>query len=206
MRNSLHSVLFILTLFSCKQSKQEDAEKQEVPKALQEKSIDVSSISKRSNDRDLVENLYAEIVENDDDLKKLEKDIADLKSAQNDSAEIFKGYDQKNRSYYNSAEMHISQIKDSVLRERVKMLISRSSDNYNEKTANFKNLLEEVSTKAATLADLHNILKVQTTIPVIEKYQKENLPATDPLISILKQFDKSINKVDSLTGTKTNSN
>ena len=58
MRISLHSVLFMIILFSCKQSKQESDEKKEVPKALQEKSIDVSMISKRSNDKHLVENLY----------------------------------------------------------------------------------------------------------------------------------------------------
>lgn len=189
--------LFMLVLFSCKQSGQQTDEKKEVPKALQVNSSEISLISKRSDNRDLVGSLYNEIVEKDEGLKQLEKDITDLSSNQNDSLEAYRGYDQKNQSYYNSAEVYISQIKDSALKERVKILIAKSLNSYTEKTANFKTLLEQIDTKATTLADLHNILKIQTTIPVIEKYQKGNLPETKPLISILKQFDKTITKVDS---------
>ena len=65
--------------------------------ALQEKSSSEILFSKSRYD-DLVESLYAELVEKNPGLKELEKTIADLKDQKSDSVKPFTKFDSKNTS------------------------------------------------------------------------------------------------------------
>lgn len=59
-----------------------------------------------------------------------------------------------------------------------------------------KALLKQVESKSIVLNDIHTALKVVSTLPVIEKYQKGYLPDSKPLQGLLKQADEVTNETE----------
>lgn len=195
---TLISTVILLTLVSCDNAriKENQEQKQETPKALQdEKSIDI--VSKRGYD-DIIESLYKELADKTPELKDLETKLDALSASKSDSTEQFDKYNGKNHSYYNSADNHLKQINDSTLRKKMKTLISSSLTKYNSKVYRHTELLKSIDKKTMTLDDLHEMLIITTTLPLIEKYQNDNLPTTKSINGYLKQLDKAVQIESSL--------
>ena len=148
---------------------------------------------------DLVESLYTELVEKTPELKKLGRAIDDLERKVRDSSEVFDTYDAKNKSYYAAAKIHLSQIRDSVLRDRINILIEKSLTHYESSTQANKALIRAIGEKKSDLSDLHTVLKISRTLPLMEKFQKENLASTKGLKTVLKEFDEAVRYADSLS-------
>ena len=193
----LVAVFILATLFSCNYTRPKNSQQPETPKALQDKSGE-SFLSKRSYNDDLVESLYNELSDKTPELKALENSIDKLREDKADSLESFNKYKEKTNSYYNSANNHITSIKDSILRDKIKQLIDNSLLKYNSKIILHNNLLSTINTKEITLSDLHNALKLIKTLTLIEKYQSDNLPPLKSLQNVNKEYDKTIIKADSL--------
>lgn len=190
-------VFILAILFFCTHRGHDIPQQPETPKALQDKSGG-SFFSKRGGE-DLVESLYYELADKTPELKALESSIEKLGNDKVDSSELFNKYNSKNNSYYNSTDRHIALIQDSVLREKIKQLISNCLLKYNNKISLHSSLQDAISKKETTLSDLHSALKLIKTLPLIEKYQTDNLPAAKPLQNINKEFDRLIIRIDSLT-------
>ena len=199
---TLISTLILLTFISCNNTRTKDnqEQKQETPKVLQdEKSYEI--VSKRDYD-DVIESLYKELADKAPELKDLETNLHDLSASKSDSTEQFDKYNGKNRSYYNSADSHIERINDSTLRKKMKELISSSLTKYDSKVYQHTELLKSIDKKTMTLNDLHEVLIITTTLPLIEKYQNDNLPATKSINGYLKQLDKAVQIENSLLEKK----
>ena len=193
----LLSFVILSMLTSCNDSNTQDKPKQETPKALEDKSS-LEIVTKRGSD-DLVEGIYKEIADKAPELKEFENKIKNLNSSKSDSVDSFNNYDQKNQSYFGSANRQVEQIHDSLLKEEMKTLIANSLENYNSTVLKHKNLLTKIETKEVTLNDLHTILKIKRTLPVIKKYQTENLPSTTSLVGFSGKLDEAIKYADTLT-------
>jgi hypothetical protein len=74
---------------------------------------------------------------------------------------------------------HITQYKNSIV-------------THNE----FINLIKD---KNLTISDIHIVLKIVKTLPLIERYQQENLPNTKSLQGLIKQQDAIIKLTEKLT-------
>lgn len=196
MRQLLFISFILIAILSCNRHKQQP--QQNVPKALEEKKSAYSLISKRGSD-DLVESLYSELADETPLLKKLEEDIDAINRSKEDSLEQFQKFDSKNNSYYNSAQNHTGLIQDSLLRERIRNLVQSSLSNYNSLTAPHNNILKSISSKETSISDLHVALKIIKTLPVIGKYQKDNLPNTKSLEGYSQQQTKTINELQKLS-------
>lgn len=196
MRQLLFISFILIAILSCNRHKQQP--QQNVPKALEEKKSAYSLISKRGSD-DLVESLYSELADETPLLKKLEEDIDAINSSKEDSLKQFQKFDSKNNSYYNSAQNHTGLIQDSLLRERIRNLVQSSLSNYNSLTAPHNNILKSISSKETSISDLHVALKIIKTLPVIGKYQKDNLPNTKSLEGYSQQQTKTINELQKLS-------
>ncbi|MFN8265082.1 MAG: hypothetical protein U0T11_03360 [Chitinophagaceae bacterium] len=183
--------LTILLLLSCTDHKKNEVEKKEPPQALKDKPDSYELISKRFSGDDLVEELYAELVSQNADLKQLEKTIDSLKSEQSELKLAFNTFDGKNKNYYETANNHIQKIKDSVLANKVKQLITNSLKKYNASVKLNNELLSTIENKTLTINDLHVVIKIMKTLPLIEQYQKESKP--DP--NLLKEFIKTQEKL-----------
>lgn len=191
-----------LALSSCTSNhRAQEPTQKETPKALDNNkslSSEISYASKRSSD-DLVDDLYAELVEKTPELKQLENQIGALARSQGDSTSSFHDFNAKNDSYYSSAETHLVQIQDSALRDKIKTLIRADMAKYKASISGHEGILHTIETKNVTVADLHKVIKIITTLAVMDKYQKDNLPSTKPLEGFLKQINQTIRLGDSLT-------
>ena len=196
-------IVFIAILFSsCSNNRVPAPENKskETPKALQTDnggSESSFSLKKRGYD-DIVEELYKELLEKNAALSSLEHNIEKIKDNSKDSAEAFNGFDAKNNAYYNATNTHLNAIKDSVLKNRIKFLLSKSLSGYKDKISAHNNLIATINTKDITLDDLHIVLKLTQTLTLIEQYQNSDLPSTKSLENISKAYDKLIATTDSL--------
>lgn len=190
------SAILVITLASCNNT--QDKPKEETPKALEDKSSSYEIISKRSYD-DLVESLYNELVSKNVDLKKLEDKIEELNNSKSDTTQLFDKFNQKNQSYFSSVENHISAITDSSLKDKMRALIANNLAKYNSSISRHNELLKIIATKGLTVSDLHIILKIVKTLPLIEKYQNDNLPGTKSFEGYIKQQEETIKLTDSLS-------
>jgi hypothetical protein len=190
-------IVAVVTVLSCNNStNQQKQQPAETPKALQDNQSS-TLISKRGPE-DLVGSLYLEELEKSSELRELEAAINKLRESKRDSAEAFHNYDNKNLSYYQSAEGYIGRISDSLLRTKIKSRIAASAERYNVGTKDFKNLLQEMDTKSIALSDWHSTLKLAVTLPLIEKYQSDSKPSSRPIQHYLKEQEKTINKLKTL--------
>jgi hypothetical protein len=197
-RTIIISVAFYMLLAgSCKNKRTPENNNPETPVALQEESSSI--LSKKRGSGDLVESLYAELVEKTPELKDLESQIGEFDNRSPDSLEAFERYDGKNSLYYNSAKYHYELIQDSVLKERIRSVIANSQASYASRISNDTLLISQFKNKKIHLNDLHIILKLSRTLPLIEKFQTDNRPSPEPVKSVLRVLEELIRKTDSLS-------
>ncbi len=193
----LFSIL-LFTLVSCNHTPKIDAPKEETPKALEDKKTSYAIVSKRGAE-DMVESLYNELVSKSVDLKSLEVKFDELQKSKSDSIISFNNFNNKNDLYFSSANRHCEEIKDSLLRVKMRNLIIKNITKYNSSIASHNELLKIIETKELTISDLHNILKIVKTLPLIDKYQKDNLPSTKSLEGYIKKQDETIKDADNIS-------
>ena len=174
------------------------AREEQPPAILEGKKIDVSSIYKKRG-ADLVEALYQEVVRNSEDLKNLERQIQEAKSDMQDSLESYTTYNEKNTSYYESAMKKAAGITDSAIRKNIMEAIRKSRENYMDTVASLHSMDSLLQQRTATLNNLHELLKIMATLPVIEDFQRTNLPPSGENEALLRRLDALITHVDSLT-------
>lgn len=152
-----------------------EAELPEPPKALQDDRKEYSLKSSRSSN-DLVEELYAELLQKDNILKTLDDKLRDLQQSETDSTGTFALFNEKNNKYHDAASPYLTRINDSLLRERIKQILSNSLARYRSSTAVHQQLLKQIETNKSTLSDLHVAVQLVSTLSMMEKFQKENMP------------------------------
>jgi hypothetical protein len=192
------SSLIFLTLISCDNLRKNAKPNQETPKALDDTKSSYDIVSKSRWSDDLVESLYSELSEKTPELSQLGDKIEKLRKNEGDSTESFNQYNQKNQAYFSAANAHIEQIKDTVLREKMKLLITASLSKYNAKVSPHLALLKAIDAKNVSLNDLHSVLKITRTLPLIEKYQRDNLPTTKSIKGFSKRLDETLKYADTL--------
>jgi hypothetical protein len=161
----------------------------------------MSFISKRV-ETNLVDQLYQNIVAKDTTLQALEKQIGSLSERQKDSLAEYTDYDEKNQSYYEYADRYAGDIKDSVLRQKLKTMLLDDSAAYSKTTAPWRDLLDQVNWQRTRLEDLHIALKLYKTLPLIRQYRRQHLPDMRPMQSVLQDYKKTADKVAAASGEK----
>lgn len=195
----LISIILVFILVSCSDNRQQIKLKQEIPKALEDKSSWYKIVAKSSSYDDLVESLYNELVSKDVNLKELENKIEELKKLNSSATEVFGNYNVKNQSYFSSADRHVSEIKDSLLRNKIKAIVANQLTKYNLSIATHKEFLKLIEEKQLTITDLYTIVKIVKTLPLIDKYQKDNLPSTKPFEEYIKRQNGTIKLADDIS-------
>jgi hypothetical protein len=191
------STILAFILVSCDDTQIQDKPQQATPKALEDNSsFEIVSKGRRSDD--LVESLYNELVSKDVELKRLEVKMNDLNSSKYDSIKLFDKFNGKIQSYFGSIDRNVLEIEDSLLRDKMKLLIASNLTKYNSRIAKHNELLKTLAINEIRISDLHTVLKIVKTLPVIEKYQQNNLPTTRQLEGFVKQQDQTINLADTL--------
>jgi bacterioferritin (cytochrome b1) len=194
---------FTFILFACNQNKPAVQQQPPVPKALEEKSSsDYELISKSRSYNNLIEDLYTEILETNAALQELEKEFNTIDNKVIDSLKTFTQYNDKNNSYYNAAKEYTASISDSVLKKQMEELVKKSEETYRKIVTNHEQLIKKKGELASHLKNLHTVLMLSVTLPVMENYQREKLPAIKPLHSINSQYAALIQKTDTIIKKK----
>jgi hypothetical protein len=192
-------LIFLSVCLLCSCSNKKSTKETDTPEALQnDGSLGGAILSKRSYDNDLVNELYTELAKKTPQLAELENRINLLEESQSDSIENFNKFNQKNTIYYGSADSKVNQIKDSVLREKIKFMIKESLSKYDKSVIKQKDLLAQIEKNNVTLNDLHLVLKITKTLPAIEKYQSTNRPSNKPINGFLIEQHTAIILADTL--------
>lgn len=193
----ISTIIVILILVSgC--SRHTNNEDKDTPKALQNNSSEVKSYRGSS---DLVEELYKELVDKSQSLKKLEDSIEAIRPQINEAESAFSKYDSKSKDYYNSANSQANGISDSVLKQKIQGIISVSNTKYSSRTSELNSLEKIISRQDATLSDYHIVLKIVLTLPIIEKYQKDNMIQPQEFKALINKQLELINSVKKMTPT-----
>lgn len=188
--------LIFLSLIGCKDA-QRPGTTSETPKALQDKNSS-SELSYKNRSNDMVEDIYKELTDKTAELQDLENKISNVQESQADSTASFDKYNDRIQSYFGSANAHIENVQDSILKQKMKILISNSLADYNLKVLAHAKLLAEINAGMNTLDDLHTIVKIVVTLPLITKYETENKPSTSPLAGFKTAVDKTLKLADSI--------
>ena len=191
----------LLVLISCSSRKETKTTPQaDVPKALQDnKESNLISISKRkSYDRDLVEELYKEKMRSTPALQEIETLTDKLNNAENDSLEIYNDFKAKNQQYYSSASSHLNLIKDSSLKKEIENVIEKSTLAYNNKISGFEDLTTILNKKIGSADDRHSALMILISLGMMKEYQEKNMPSSKPIESVINDYNRLIQKMDSV--------
>jgi predicted RND superfamily exporter protein len=191
------AIFLFIGLFSCV-NKTENAtnNKIETPIALQDDKSLKNYSTIRSN---LTEELYQELVTKSPELKKLEEDLETNRPKSSEINDKFSIYNNKSEGYYTSTERIANSISDSLLRNRIITILLKSKDMYAKKTDELTSLLKQISINNLTLSDHHLVLKILLTLPVIGKYQTDNLPDQKEIRELMKEQENLIKQLDKLT-------
>lgn len=157
--------------------KNTEISKIEVPEPLKDDASDVSlkkMYSRGSNS--LMDDIYADLVKKRPELQSLETGLQQLYAGMPDSLETFNKYAAKSTSYYDAANGSLSNIKDTVLRARLRLLITNSNNKYMGKVKKISTLMKDIDSNRVMINDYHAALKIAVTMPVIENYQDKNMP------------------------------
>ncbi|WP_456315677.1 hypothetical protein [Pseudomonas shirazensis] len=184
-------ILSILVLTACERNET----KIENPKALQD-GVTIKIGRYRSNN-DLSEELYQELVSKNIELKKLENELEDFNTR--DTLNIFYNHNGKSEDYYNSANSYANSIKDSILKNKIINLLNKSKEKYNKEATELNQLIKTIYQKERDISDYHSALKIVLTIPLIEKYQNENLPEKSPFEKIILNQNLLLEKIKNNT-------
>jgi hypothetical protein len=198
MKSSIYILILLslTVLIYCGSKPDTTTTAQEIPKALQEERLEISY--KRSGDN-LMEELYKELVDKTPELKKLEDDIDTYKPQLGELKEEFDNYDTKSNQYYSSSEYRITSIADSSLRKRLEIVLTSSKKQYLTNKEELNSLLRLLQENDVALHDHHIALKVMLTLPIIERYQTENLLNKTGFKELIKEQRTLIKATDELT-------
>jgi hypothetical protein len=181
----------LMALVSCSNREQNQPQQPDPPKALQENKSSSFSVKEYRGKDDLVKDLYKELLEKDSMLQKLEAQLDELRKSEDDSTSAFTLFDGKNKSYHSTASDYVSRISDTLLRERIKNILGNSLSRYEQATANQQNLLQRISENKTRISDLHTAVQLVSSLELMEKYRKDNMPASASLQGFIRQQDQA---------------
>ncbi len=173
----------------------------ELPRALENKKSSIEIVAKRGYE-DLIESLYAELSDKDETLQQFHRDIRQLSALAKDSAEAFVHFNSRNEAYYSSATAHIGSLADTALKKQIGDLFSAHRGRYDSLVSVHRLLRDSVEQRGSMLADLQVLMKLYTTLPLIEQYQQNHLPDTGSLHHILHRQEDLIRLADSMVQSR----
>ncbi len=194
----LITIISIVSLISCnKEARTEAIPKNETDKVIL-KDNDIKSFSRYSNDNNsLIEKIYYKIIENDQNLTKLDEEISKLNDESREYKRSLDDILQKPDDYYKDAKYRTKFLKDSLLKKEILKLIESSEKNFTKNTSVFKGKMKQTNLNTISINELYSIYKIRKTLPAIEDFQK-TIPNNKKIDSIINEQEKLIQQLKSL--------
>ena len=149
--------------------------------------------------KDLVEELYDQAVRQNDNLKSIEDDIEKFHKKRNEAIEKYNSFINYNNRYYTDSKSNAATITDAVTKQRANDLIGKSEANYKIKIADWQSSISAFNSSEKELSDLHTLLEIMITEPIIGKYQTTGFPDTTKFKEANDELLNVIDKIKAIT-------
>jgi hypothetical protein len=190
----------ILCLFSCSSEQSDDINEHDVTDAIKEEYHLAADASK--GPADMVDELYQELTAQNEALVKLEKDFDVLRKEQTKALAPYMLYNGKSTQYYVNALSLSNDIKDSLLKNNIELLIKKSQNKFTTQSASMNQNMNKLNLAYHQLENNYRALKIILTLDLIEKYQAQKIPPTPSYDNLIQQMDQHMKLIDSLKQSK----
>ncbi len=186
-----------LSLISCSRKPADPS----LPAALQDSNEDGEPYlfeTSRSRNTDLVDELFAEILEKRPEVKAIvDEQIKMLEDIQQKSRELHRS-DGKSNEFYASARSHATSIADSISSIAILVKIDASEARWKASLADRDAISDQLNQRSLDLQDELLRLKIRLTLPQIEDYQRKNRPNLDGAKAIEKEAFKLLKQMQAI--------
>lgn len=149
--------------------------------------------------RDMVEELYDQAVKQNDNLKSIEESIDKFEKKKADAMGRYNSFTSYNNRYYTDAKAKAATITDATARKKATDLIAQSEARYNSRLSDWRATITDLAIKEKELDDLHSLLMIVTTEPMISKYQSTELPDSQKLKDAANDLPGIIERIKAIT-------
>jgi hypothetical protein len=147
----------------------------------------------------LVEELYHQAERQNSTLENIANDIERFYKKKSDALEKYNVFAAYHNQYYTDAKFSITEINDSTIKEKAANVIKTSETAYRTKLVDWQNTIATLYKQEQELKDLQQLLKIMTTVPIIEKAQNSDLPSSDNIKQAQADLLKVIQKIKEIT-------
>lgn len=155
--------------------------------------------SSRGGYKDLVDEFYFQAVKQNSRLSNMEDDIEKFYKKKNEATEKFRDFMSYNDRYYRDAKENAATIKDSALLLKANNIIYKSEQLHKNKIKEWQQTLEQLAVREKKLNELHTLLKIMISEPMISSYQKNELPEMNKLKEANEDLFKILEKIREIT-------
>lgn len=155
----------------------------------------MSSLKQGRYSENMVHQIYNELMKNDKNLKVLDEKISDINEKTQKTISRYEDVINKSAIYYNDAEHLTRAITDSITKKQVEAYVKMSSEKYELKTKNIKDLIQRINENQSKIKDHYIVFRIKKTLPEIEKYQKAHPLKTDSLNQFINKQNQLLNEL-----------
>lgn len=200
MKINLLSVFFIcsILIIGCGKTAEQTPEPENAtPKTLAEPTSggvlnSDTKFSRAYYEDDIIEKLFAEALEKNEQLKKLHDKIIAMPNIQSDSLVAFNQYQSNNEQYWEVTNQYLEQIQDTVLRAATRKNFELLEMTYKGKINKHITAKERLAKQVAELNDRLVLMKLLITQQMMLNYQNNELPNIKSMEDLIKDYDKLI--------------
>ena len=160
----------------------------------------MSGISKSlgGGERDAVEAYYSDLVDKNSELKQVVREIQANDKNFYELEGRLNSYNRISNEYYGDANAKANGIHDATLKATVLGWITNSRTQQSERIAALTKLVGLLRDKKITQDDFHAAVKIAVTLPVVEKYQQQNLPTDAEYNKLMKDLEETVKKLQGM--------
>jgi|GEM_PF-2355521 len=204
MKKSPLFVLTIIFIVSCTNNRvtvEQQNSNEQTPEIFDgERNLDISSFTKRTGyGIDIIQELFDEAVENDKGLKAVTSALEQVRELKSDSLGSYRTYMRNNQHYWDALARYSGQLSDSTLQRDVLKLVGKLKDKQSKRTSLLNKLVADIDSTERILADMEILMKIIVTEPMMDNYQRNELPSIQTLESVKHTLDSSVGIVEPYT-------
>lgn len=185
-------------LISCSTDKKDPEELiNETPTAIDvPSSYDIASYKDRGWKENIIERLFKEAIDKNNEVTIVNESIEIAAKIYEDSLKEYTKFVNINEDYWKTANSYISNISDTVVRHSIKEVFDKAELNYCNSKKELINLRDKITLEKERYDNQVLLLKLVVTLPMIQNYQKNELPDSSKLNDILTGFNNADNKIN----------
>lgn len=166
-----------------------DSSQKEIPKAFKENYLADSFSSGKYGNRPIIDQLYIEAMEQNIELKNLHSDLVTISAYKHNNLKDFNKYRRNNLKYFSEVNQSVAKIQNPELRQLSRDLFSSFEKQYYNGLSDLEDLNNYIEVAEDEVNDLHILLKLMSSMDVIETYQLENYPDRKSLEEVIVKYE-----------------